>query len=55
MPSFDKFIKDLEKRQKEKIARNQIKQQDIPCSTRQRVHFYAEKWQNSIKYSGEKK
>ena len=52
MSSFDKFIKDIEKRAAEKKARQQkIADAEAQPTVRDRVKLYAEKWQNSIRYT----
>tara|TARA_Y100000389_G_C17210476_1_gene388243 strand:+ start:216 stop:386 length:171 start_codon:yes stop_codon:yes gene_type:complete len=56
MSSFDKFIKDLEKREAEKRAKlEQMRAAEDQRSVRDRVKLYAEKWQNSIRYSRRQK
>jgi len=55
MASFDKFIADLDRRQEEKRKRlEQLRQAQEELSVRDRVKLYAEKWQNSIRYSSSK-
>ncbi len=52
MSSFDKFMKDLEERQRRKIAdQERQKRSDSEHNLRGRVRLYAEKWQNSIRFS----
>lgn len=55
MASFDKFIADLDRRQEEKRKRlEQLRQAQEELSVRDRVKLYAEKWQNSVRYSSSK-
>jgi hypothetical protein len=51
MSSFDKFIKDLEKRQAAKAKRRKTLVDNQQPTAKDRVFLYAEKWQNSIRYS----
>tara|TARA_B100001094_G_C18184556_1_gene802932 strand:- start:1354 stop:1536 length:183 start_codon:yes stop_codon:yes gene_type:complete len=51
MASFDKFMKDLEKRQKAKAERlERQKEAETAHSMRERVKLYSEKWQNSVRH-----
>lgn len=55
MASFDKFIADLDRRQEEKRKRlEQLRRAQEELSVRDRVKLYAEKWQNSVRYSSSK-
>jgi hypothetical protein len=55
MASFDKFIADLDRRQEEKRKRlEQLRQAQEELSVRDRVKLYAERWQNSVRYSSSK-
>jgi len=52
MSSFDKFVKDIEKREaKKKAKQEQIANAENQPTVRDRVALYAEKWQNSIRYA----
>ena len=52
MSSFDKFMKDLERKQEKRKARDErLKQSEDAHGIRERVRMYAEKWQNSVRYS----
>lgn len=52
MGSFDKFIKDLEDRQKAKEKRVQDqKRAHENHHQRQRVRLYSERWSNSVRYT----
>ena len=52
MASFDKFIKDLERRKQNKINKNKIMQKRYEDDLfRKKVDLYSEKWQNSVRYS----
>lgn len=52
MASFDKFIKDLERRKQDKINKNKIMQKRYEDDLfRKKVDLYSEKWQNSVRYS----
>ena len=52
MASFDKFIKDLERRKQNKINKNKIMQKRYEVDLfRKKVDLYSEKWQNSVRYS----
>jgi hypothetical protein len=52
MSSFDKFVKDIEKREaKKKAKQEQIANAENQPTIRDRVKLYAEKWQNSIRYA----
>jgi len=58
MASFDKFIKDLEKRQNVKKERLEVlRRQNEEHLQRRRVMLYSERWSNSVRYtpSGGKK
>lgn len=51
MSSFDKFMEDLERRNREKRARlEQLQKAEEDHNLRTRVARYAERWQNSIRY-----
>lgn len=51
MASFDKFMKDLERRQALKKRREELlKKQDADHHHRRRVKLYSERWQNNIRY-----
>lgn len=51
MSSFDKFMEDLERRNREKRARlEQLQKAEEDHNLRNRVARYAERWQNSIRY-----
>tara|TARA_A200000159_G_scaffold87760_1_gene81281 strand:- start:5373 stop:5549 length:177 start_codon:yes stop_codon:yes gene_type:complete len=51
MASFDKFIKDLERREALKKRREEVlRQQDKDHHQVRRVRLYSEKWQNRIRY-----
>ena len=51
MASFDKFMKDLEERQKRKTELlEKQREAENAHSMRERVRLYSEKWQNSIRY-----
>ena len=57
MPSFDKFIEDLERRSQERKERQErLRRAEEDHNLRNRVARYAERWQNSIRYrsGGEK-
>lgn len=53
MSHFDKFIKDLEKKTKEKKASQNISEQEQTYQEKRvlRVRRYQERWQNSVKYN----
>ena len=52
MASFDKFMKDLERREALKKKREEeLKRHDAEHHVRRRVRLYYEKWQNSIRYT----
>jgi len=56
MSSFDKFIKDLEHRQEKKRASaQQMQKAEQAHSQKDKVHLYAERWQNSIRFLRGKK
>ena len=56
MSSFDKFMKDLEKRQQQKReARERLANAEQHHSIRDRVKLYAERWQNSVRAVRKKK
>lgn len=51
MGSFDKFIKDLEKKKEAKEKRAQdLKRAHEHHNQRRRVRLYSEKWSNTIRY-----
>ena len=52
MASFDKFIKDLEKRAALKKAKAEIlKRQNDEHNHRRRVDLYSERWSNAVRYN----
>lgn len=52
MASFDKFIKDLEKRQNSRKEKIEIlRKQDEEHHQRRRVRLYSERWSNAVRYS----
>tara|TARA_B100000212_G_C27271118_1_gene488799 strand:- start:186 stop:356 length:171 start_codon:yes stop_codon:yes gene_type:complete len=56
MSSFNKFMEDLERRAR--IARERkesLQQSEESHAIRDRVKLYAERWQNSVKYTRGKK
>ena len=51
MASFDKFMKDLERRAALRKKREEtLKNNDAEHHHRRRVRLYSEKWQNSVRY-----
>lgn len=57
MPSFDKFVQDLERRSLEKKERlERLRRAEEEHALRNRVARYTERWQNSVQYKtrGEK-
>ena len=53
MPSFEKFMKDLETRSDQKKKENeQLQRAEQNHNMRARVLRYAERWQNSIRFVG---
>ena len=52
MASFDKFIKDLERRAALKKAKAEaLKRQNDEHHHRRRVDLYSERWSNSVRYN----
>lgn len=56
MSSFDKFMKDLDRREQlAREKREKLQQNEKSHSLRERVRLYAERWQNSVRYTRGKK
>lgn len=56
MPSFDKFMKDIEARAEARRKRAEVARANEEASSiRERVRLYSERWQNSIRYGKGKK
>lgn len=56
MASFDKFIEDLEKKQKAKEDRaRELKRAHENHHQRHRVRLYSERWSNAVRYVAPRK
>ena len=52
--SFEKFIKDIEKRNQREKENREDYQEDVDHPGRVRNRLYTEKWQNSTRYGRKK-
>ena len=51
MPSFDKFMKDIEKRAEARRQKAEaVRANEEASSVKERIRRYSERWQNRIRY-----